>query len=135
MLARHNDGLLPHMLPNLLCFRHPFCAEEETLHQKQNRRILQKSIKNPCYVDSMFPHGYAALPYEAFTDRPTCCTPAPSRLCHSSGCIISLYSFRKTEATNVWRKSSFRFFFLLFLISGDVGKPARTLAGQVLPSL
>lgn len=76
MLARHNDGLLPHMPPNFLCFRHSFCAEEETLHQKENSSIAEMYI-NPCYVELMWPHGYAALPYEASTDRPTCWTPAP----------------------------------------------------------
>lgn len=68
--------LLPCRLSNLLCFRHPFSAEEETLHhqyQKQNSRtsMTNRKIKKKNklgFCELVLKHGYGDLPYGAFTD-------------------------------------------------------------------
>lgn len=56
-------------------------------------------------------------------------TTSPSRLSQLSVC-----SHRETEVTSAGTSRLFAFLRILFLISGDIGKPASTLAGQLLPS-
>lgn len=68
--ARHNDGPLLQTLSNLLCFRHPFCAEEETLHHQQQKND-QMYLKIRFLLELLLQHESGALPYEAFTQCPT----------------------------------------------------------------